>query len=519
MSDNINENQLQLRYLHRALERINRTPPRLIASPITQPRRAAVAVILQIIPPPNYVLPDSQEYVLPKDLDELFNMDWVKQEETTAEILFIKRRHGSAEDRVSRGESKEHVAFPGGRVEPGDEGSLYTAMRQTWEEIGIDLAEPEWLKVGQMDDREITTSLGKRLLMVLSPFVFVRTTPYPIHASPPIIPPSPTGDPADATITPPPPILYTVSFKSLLSKNPKWSYTTIDISSRLAPVPRTGLLSKLFGKPRRSSRTSEISLAAGAAAAATGGTNFWLWIMRALWMFAVRTLLVGDMKFSALVLSGKIVPFDDSPTLEQDQSYPQMEKINLWGLTLGMTLDLLSYMQSNAEMPNSNYRFGSRSGNSPVRRGRSGSPVSALGLGSGEAGIKLEIPGEPNGDVEEDTNGPWSIRPPSLDESETWSSTSLWTPSMASVFPRFSIPDVNFWIWVFGKRYRQIIRDWEVSLRFGGKRDHRINWSGQALSAFYEAVRKALIVVIILRIMGVLFGVGIWAWWSWRRWW
>lgn len=43
-------------------------------------------------------------------------------------------------------------------------------MRQTWEEIGLDLAELEYTCIGQLDDREITTSLGKRLLMILSPF-------------------------------------------------------------------------------------------------------------------------------------------------------------------------------------------------------------------------------------------------------------------------------------------------------------------------------------------------------------
>lgn len=37
-----------------------------------------------------------------------------------------------------------------------------------------------------------------------------------------------------------------------------------------------------------------------------------------------------------------------------------------------------------------------------------------------------------------------------------------------SVFPRFSYPDVNFWIWVFGRRYRQIIRGWEESMNVGG---------------------------------------------------
>lgn len=57
----------------------------------------------------------------------------------------------------------------------------------------MDLAEREFVQVGRLDEREITTSLGKRLLMILSPFgawlskqsvrseltcaVFVQTTP------------------------------------------------------------------------------------------------------------------------------------------------------------------------------------------------------------------------------------------------------------------------------------------------------------------------------------------------------
>lgn len=43
----------------------------------------------------------------------------------------------------------------------------------------------------------------------------------------------------------------------------------------------------------------------------------------------------------------------------------------------------------------------------------------------------------------------------------------------SSVFPRFSYPDVNFWIWVFGKRYREVLRSWEVSTRTGGANDRR----------------------------------------------
>jgi len=55
---------------------------------------------------------------------------------------------------------------------------FHLAMRQTWEEIGLDLAESDYTCVGQLDDREITTSLGKRLLMILSPFGQLLSLPY-----------------------------------------------------------------------------------------------------------------------------------------------------------------------------------------------------------------------------------------------------------------------------------------------------------------------------------------------------
>jgi hypothetical protein len=42
---------------------------------------------------------------------------------------------------------------------------------------------------------------------------------------------------------------------------------------------------------------------------------------------------------------------------------------------------------------------------------------------------------------------------------------------------------------------------------------NRINWSGSALSTFYAAIRKALVVVIVARALGVLFGVAFATWW------
>ena len=42
---------------------------------------------------------------------------------------------------------------------------------------------------------------------------------------------------------------------------------------------------------------------------------------------------------------------------------------------------------------------------------------------------------------------------------------------------------------------------------------HSLNWSGTALSNFYAAIRKALVVVIVLRAIGVLFGLVFAGWW------
>lgn len=70
------------------------------------------------------------------------------------------------------------------------------------------------------------------------------------------------------------------------------------------------------------------------------------------------------------------------------------------------------------------------------------------------------------------------------------------------------------WIWVFGARYRHIVRSWASSL--GGPSERTYNWSGLALGAFYTAVRRALIVAIALRALGAL-GMATLAVWLGRR--
>lgn len=45
---------------------------------------------------------------------------------------------------------------------------------------------------------------------------------------------------------------------------------------------------------------------------------------------------------------------------------------------------------------------------------------------------------------------------------------------------------------------------------------HRINWTGAALTTFYAAVRKALVVVLVLRAIGVLVSLAFGLWWVFR---
>lgn len=62
-----------------------------------------------------------------------------------------------------------HMAFPGGREDPGDPSLLDTARRETWEELGLDLAEAELL--GALPAQS-TPTIGELPRLVVVPFVF-----------------------------------------------------------------------------------------------------------------------------------------------------------------------------------------------------------------------------------------------------------------------------------------------------------------------------------------------------------
>jgi len=88
------------------------------------------------------------------------------------ELLFIHR----AED--PRDPWSGHMAFPGGRVDPGDSDQMAAAIRETREEVGLELdavGEP----IGRLADMR-AIGRGKPLSMVISPFVFVVNTVPPL---------------------------------------------------------------------------------------------------------------------------------------------------------------------------------------------------------------------------------------------------------------------------------------------------------------------------------------------------
>jgi 8-oxo-dGTP pyrophosphatase MutT (NUDIX family) len=81
-----------------------------------------------------------------------------------AEVLLIQRAE-HPDDPWSG-----HMAFPGGRRDPGDESLLAAAMRETLEEVGLDLSRAEYL--GHIDDLQ-AVARGRVLDLVIRPQVFV----------------------------------------------------------------------------------------------------------------------------------------------------------------------------------------------------------------------------------------------------------------------------------------------------------------------------------------------------------
>jgi 8-oxo-dGTP pyrophosphatase MutT (NUDIX family) len=85
------------------------------------------------------------------------------------ELLFIRRAEHESDPWSGQ------MGFPGGRAEPHDDNLQATAMRETWEETGLDLrsaAEP----LGALDEVR-ALARGRPVDLVIAPFVFHMQRP------------------------------------------------------------------------------------------------------------------------------------------------------------------------------------------------------------------------------------------------------------------------------------------------------------------------------------------------------
>lgn len=173
-------------------------------------------------------------------------------------------------------------------MEPEDEDTQFCALRETFEEVGIDLAEQDFLSIGQLDDREITTSLGKRLLMILSSFVYLYLKPIDDDLEPKL---EIESDEVAAA--------YWVPIDHLLGPQVRWGEVDIDVASRIFPTKHSCIKNALG-------------------------------------------ILLGNMKFPSILLEDNpsVVASspNSSPRRHTEKSKKSRPDLDLWGITLGITL-------------------------------------------------------------------------------------------------------------------------------------------------------------------------------------
>ena len=86
-----------------------------------------------------------------------------------AEFVVIHRAHRHGDPWSG------HMALPGGRQDPADRDLPATAVRETREEVGVDLAQHGEL-LGALDDLQAIGS-GRPLDLIITPFVYALSAP------------------------------------------------------------------------------------------------------------------------------------------------------------------------------------------------------------------------------------------------------------------------------------------------------------------------------------------------------
>lgn len=146
--------------LRQVLTDLNQNPYPHVPNSESCKKRASVALILRIRPH-HSLWPSSSSLLPPKDtdipaseyLDRFFAQEWVQNGDP--EVAFIKRAARVGDRWTS------HVALPGGKRDPEDEDDKAVAIRETSEEIGLDLTSSDAFFIGNLPERVVSTSWGK----------------------------------------------------------------------------------------------------------------------------------------------------------------------------------------------------------------------------------------------------------------------------------------------------------------------------------------------------------------------
>ena len=138
--------------LQKTLNNLILNPYPQVENPPSCKKRASVALILRIRPHFDHPPPSSAP-AEPLHLAEFFAQPWVQA--GNPEALFIKRAARVGDRWTS------HVALPGGKRDPGDEDDRATAIRETVEEVGLDLTSGSIVSVGNLPERVVSTSWSK----------------------------------------------------------------------------------------------------------------------------------------------------------------------------------------------------------------------------------------------------------------------------------------------------------------------------------------------------------------------
>jgi hypothetical protein len=144
--------------LKRVIRRLHQSPFPQISNPEGCEKRASVALVLRLRPTYRAQLANAESSgnttaeSNPASLEEFLLQPW----EGDPEVLFIKRA-GRTGDRWSG-----HTALPGGKRDHTDADDLAAAIRETKEEVGLDLTGKGCFRVGNLPERVVTTAWGRK---------------------------------------------------------------------------------------------------------------------------------------------------------------------------------------------------------------------------------------------------------------------------------------------------------------------------------------------------------------------